>query len=69
MWGLSTFGSNFPKNAQYLENGKSNQKSVTNKKDGQFNLLSGVCHQILCIFNHYGFITISKKYNKKLDIS
>ena len=39
-------GSHFPKNAQYLENGESNQKSTLMKKDGQFNLLSGVCHQI-----------------------
>ena len=39
-------GSHFPKNAQYLENGESNQKSATNKKDGEFNLLSRVCYQI-----------------------
>ena len=27
----------FPKNSQYLVNGESNQKNVTNKKDGEFN--------------------------------
>ena len=46
IWGLATFCSNFPKNSQYLVNGDSNQKSVTNKKDAEFNFLSGVCHQI-----------------------
>ena len=29
------------KKPQYLENGESDQKSVTNKKDAEFNLLSG----------------------------
>ena len=36
----------FSKNSQYLVNGESNKKSVTNKKDGKFNFLYGVCHQI-----------------------
>ena len=27
----------FPKNSQYLVNGESNKKNVTNKKDGEFN--------------------------------
>ena len=36
----------FPKNSQNLVNGESNQKNVTNKKDGKFNSIYGVCHQI-----------------------
>ena len=37
---MHIFGSHFPKNPQYLVNGESNQKSVTNKKDADFNFLS-----------------------------
>ena len=44
--GLLISGSHFPKNSQYLVNGESDQKSVTNKKDAEFNFLSGECHQI-----------------------
>ena len=45
-WDLAFFGSHFPKNSQYLANGESDQKSVTNKKDAHFNSLYEVCHQI-----------------------
>ena len=40
--GLLISGSHFPKNSQYLVNGESDKKSVTNKKDAEFNFLSGV---------------------------
>ena len=53
-------------------NGESDQKSARNKSDVKFNFLSGVCSQILCIFNHYRFISIPKKStknSKKLKIS
>ena len=46
-------------------NGESDQKSARNKSDVKFNFLSEVCSQILCIFNHYRFISIpKKKYHK-----
>ena len=60
------FGPHFPKNSQYLVNGESDQKSATSKKDAEFNFLSGVCHQIQCIFNQKSVIPILKKVTEKL---
>ena len=37
---MHIFGSQFPKNAQYLENGESYQKSATNKRNAEFNFLT-----------------------------
>ena len=53
-------------NPEYLKNGESYQKSATNKRDRKFNILSEICHQIECIFNHYSYITIPKKQTQKL---
>ena len=36
-----------------------------NKKDGKFNFLYDICHQIQCIFNHCRFIANPKKTLKK----
>ena len=59
-------GSHVPlKNSQYFVNGDSNKKSVMNKKDGKFNFLYDICHQIQCIFNHCRFIANPKKTLKK----
>ena len=65
-WGLTYFWQPFSKNSQYLVNGESDKKNVTNKKDAKFNFLSGVCYQIECIFNHYSFITSFLKTEKSL---
>ena len=37
---MHIFGIQFPKNAQYLENGESYQKSATNKRNAEFNFLT-----------------------------
>ena len=66
MESLCFFGRHFPKNTQYLVNGESDQKSVTNKRDAKFNFLTGTCYQIQCIFNHYRVITIPKIKLRKL---
>ena len=63
--GSRIFGSQSPNNCQYLVNGESDTKSARNKRDVKSNYLSDKYHQILCISNHYSYITISKKYTQK----
>ena len=60
------WGAIFPQKIQNLGNGESNKKNDTNKKDGKFNFLKGMCYQIQCISNQYRVITITPKHLKKL---